>query len=243
VLNSFLREVAGSLGLEVRRRSTATSYTEQLRHMLAWNQVDLVLDVGANVGQFARELRRQAAYRGRIVSFEPTTAAHRALCAAAKFDPLWEIGPRAAIGARRGTIEINIAGNSVSSSVLTMLESHEKAAPTSRYKAKETVDIFPLDEIAGRFFEAETRAFLKVDTQGYEAEVLLGAPGILQKAVGVQLEVSLVPLYEGQALMPALFELLGKAGLELWALAPAFADPDSGRLLQFDAAFFRPLER
>jgi hypothetical protein len=84
-----------------------------------------------------------------------------------------------------------------------------------------------------------SRVLLKIDTQGYELEVLRGAPAMLARASAVQIEMSLAPLYEGQLLMRDLWQVLEDAGFELWTLVPVFVDPGSGRLLQVDAAFFR----
>src|SRR5579862_2380847 len=80
---------------------------------LAAHKVNLVFDVGANTGQFGRELR-QLGYRGRIVSFEPLSAAWAKLKDASNNDPMWEVSPRCAIGSEDGEIEIHIAGNSAS---------------------------------------------------------------------------------------------------------------------------------
>lgn len=207
--------------------------------MLLSHQVNLVFDVGANIGQFGRELRWQVGYRERIVSFEPMRAAHAALTRAAAGDELWEVAARAAIGAERGTVTVNIAGNSVSSSILPMLASHANAAPESRYEATEVVPLMPLDAAAPEYFREDSVAFLKIDTQGYESQVLQGATVTLARIVGVQLELSLIPLYGGQKLMPEMIDSMRTAGFDLWGIAPTFADPETGRMLQIDATFFR----
>ena len=233
------KSFARSLGLELRRFAPVSSYAAQLRAMLSWHRVDLIFDVGANAGHFGRELRRQVGFTGRIVSFEPMRAAHERLSAKARKDPLWDVAPRAAIGAQEGTVTMNIARNSVSSSVLPMLEIHARAAPGSRYTDTETVRLAALDALTPGYFRQESIAFLKVDTQGYESEVLKGATRTLARVVGVQLELSLIPLYAGQLLMPELLEFMRDTGFDLWAITPAFTDPQNGRLLQVDAAFFR----
>ena len=239
MLREVTKSLARSLGFELRRFAPVSSYTAQLRAMLSWHRVDLIFDVGANAGQFGRELRRQVGFTGRIVSFEPMKAAYERLSAQARKDPQWDVAPRAAIGAQEGTVTINVARNSVSSSVLPMLESHTRAAPESRYTDAETVRLAALDALTPGYFGRESIAFLKVDTQGYESEVLKGAPRTLARVVGVQLELSLIPLYTGQLLMPELLEFMRDAGFDLWAVTPAFTDPENGRLLQVDAAFFR----
>jgi hypothetical protein len=120
-----------------------------------------------------------------------------------------------------------------------MLERHRRAAPEALYLREETVDVKTLDEVLGSV-SPSTRAFLKIDTQGYELEVLKGARELLNgRIVGVQLEMSLVPLYEGA---PAYEEMLGEMtsrGFRLAWLDPGFRDPKTRELLQFDAAFVR----
>jgi|HubBroStandDraft_1064217.scaffolds.fasta_scaffold00062_25 FkbM family methyltransferase len=239
MLRDAAKSFARSLGLELRRFAPVSSYTAQLKAMLSWHRVDLIFDVGANTGQFGRELRRQVGFTGRIVSFEPTSAAHERLSAQAGKDPLWDVAPRVAIGAQEGMVTINVACNSVSSSVLPMLENHARAAPDSLYTDTETVRLATLDSLTAGYFVRKSSAFLKVDTQGYESEVLKGAPLTLARVIGVQLELSLIPLYTGQLLMPELLEFMREAGFDLWAITPAFTDPRNGRLLQVDAAFFR----
>ena len=98
-------------------------------------KIDLLLDVGANIGQYA-SLARRSGYKGRIVSFEPLKDAHSFLIKVSKSDTLWSVHPRCAIGSKDSIIDINIAENSYSSSVLPILESHTSAAPKSQYIGK-----------------------------------------------------------------------------------------------------------
>jgi FkbM family methyltransferase len=207
--------------------------------MLAAHEVNLIFDVGANTGQFGKALRWHVGYSGRIISFEAMRAAHAELIRTAARDKLWEVARRAALGATSGMVTMNVSGNSVSSSVLPMLPSHASAAPESRYSGTETVALEPLDSLAIGYFEENSVAFLKIDTQGYESEVLLGAPKTLSRAVGVQLELSLIPLYDGQKLMPEMIEHMHGIGFDLWGIAPTFAEPITGRMLQVDAVFFK----
>jgi FkbM family methyltransferase len=239
LLNDAIKLAFRRCGFELRRFAPASSYVAQLRSMLSWHRINLVFDVGANVGQWGRELRSQVGYAGRIVSFEPMCAAHARLERAAHDDPLWQVAPRAAIGAQEGLVTLNVAANSQSSSLLPMLAAHVDAAPGSEYAATEEVRIAQLDALAMQYLQPDSTVFLKIDTQGYEKQVLHGAARTLARVQGVQLELSLVPLYEGQALLPELTSLVQDSGFELWALTPAFADPRSGRLLQVDATFFR----
>jgi FkbM family methyltransferase len=159
------------------------------------------------------------------------------LARAAENDASWVVAERCAIGDQEGEVELNIAGNSESSSVLEMHSTHEKAAPKSAYVAREKVQVRTLDSIAAKYMEPNERCFLKVDTQGYEDRVLAGATATLQRACVVQLELSLIELYAEQKLMPHMIEMMRERGFSLWALLPVFADPESGRILQMDGIF------
>lgn len=225
-------------GLELRRHNPAYSPDAQLANVLKRQRIDVLFDVGANIGQYGG-LVRKLGYGGSIVSFEPLAAAHAALTAASAGDRNWHVAPRGAIGAEDGEVMINVAGNSVSSSVLAMLDSHGDAAPDSRYTGQEAVPLARLDSVAGTWLQPASRLFLKIDTQGFEGAVLDGAPETLARARGVQLELSLTPLYQDQLLAEAMMARLRSAGFAPWTLWQGFADAASGRLLQIDAIFVR----
>src|SRR5437867_13152458 len=95
-------------GLDVRRLDLLASEHTRLALLLAANQVDLVLDIGANTGQWAQELRR-AGYAGDMISFEPLVQAHTQLRKNALGDPRWVVAERMALGERIADVEIHIA--------------------------------------------------------------------------------------------------------------------------------------
>ncbi len=235
-----IKRLARQVGYDLHRFLPVSSPDAHLALLLRDLGIDLVLDVGANIGQFGQHLRGLG-FRGRIVSFEPLAAAHATLSAAAAADPLWEVAPRTAIGAEDGEITINVAGNSASSSILGMLDRHREVAPESTYVGQETVPLRRLDAAAAGHIGAARRTWLKIDTQGYEAQVLDGAPDLLASVRAVQCEVSFVPLYDGQPLFDAICTRMAAAGLAVWAVWPGFVDPASGRLLQADMVFARDL--
>jgi FkbM family methyltransferase len=240
-LKSFehlVRDLSNMFGLDLTRYRPENSETGRLASMLSFHEIDVVLDIGANVGQFARSLRR-AKYRQKIVSFEPLSKAHADLIKASQHDPAWEIAPRTAIGDSDGEVEIHIAGNSVSSSILGMLDSHVRAAPSSDYVGTEIAPICTIDSIADNYCPPEKRIFMKIDSQGYEPQILDGATKTLYIAMGVQMELSLVQLYEQQQLSDVLVDRMHGLGFSTWAIWPALFDPQSGRMLQADITFFR----
>ena len=236
-MKELIRRLVRSTGYDIRRFTPATTPDAQLKVALDRFGVDLVLDVGANSGQYGR-LLRTLGYRGAIRSFEPLADAYATLTKAAARDGNWCVAPRMAIGRENGSITINIAANSASSSVLPMLESHVSAAPESAYRGTEEVPLARLSHVAK--LDGATAPFLKIDTQGYELAVLDGAGPVLDAAVAIQVELSLVPLYAGGATYEDMLDRLRGAGFTLWGLWPGFADRASGRLLQADAIVVRP---
>jgi hypothetical protein len=120
-----------------------------------------------------------------------------------------------------------------------MHDKHRDAAPASAYVGSEIVDVRRLDHAAKDAVDGSRHPFLKVDAQGYERQVIEGASGIVGQLTGVQLEMSLVTLYEGGATFMELLEGMQQAGFAPFALLPGFTDLRSGRLLQVDGLFFR----
>lgn len=205
--------------------------------LLGDRRVDVVLDVGANAGQYGRELR-QLGYAGRIVSFEPLSAAFAALQGERAGDPLWE-AEQLAVGEVSGEAVIHVAQNSVSSSLLPVLPRHLAAEPASRYVGTEKVRVERLDTLVARHLPAGARPFLKVDTQGSELAVVRSAGSELHRFIGLQLELSLVPLYQGETLFAEMVALLEPEGFTLVSIEPGHADYASGHLLQADGIFLR----
>jgi len=199
--------------------------------------IDTVLDIGANGGQFGT-LLRQSKFTGQIHSVEPLQSAYNVLTATAAGDARWSV-QRAAVSAEPGTLTMNVSSNSVSSSVLPMLDRHATAAPSAQYVTTEDVVATTVDEIVTTAGLEPERTLLKIDVQGYERAVLDGAAKTLAAFRGVRTEMSLVPLYEGQALMPEIMNVLAEHGFELWFIDPGFTEPGTRRLLQLDGVFFR----
>ena len=237
-IKRFIRSTIQGVGWDLHQLSPASNPHYQLLKALERFGVDLVFDIGGNIGQFAHHLR-SVGFKGNIVSFEPLSAAHSALVTATKGDSRWQVHPRTAVGDRDGEIVINIAGNSVSSSVLPMLEAHATAEVSSAYVATEQAPLARLDTVSHPYLQDESRCFVKIDVQGFEWQVLDGAAETLNRTQGVLCELSLVPLYAGQHLWQEVMGRLEAQGFTLWAIQPGFTDPRDGRTLQVDGIFFR----
>jgi FkbM family methyltransferase len=233
------RSALRRIGFDLIRYNPQKTHEAALARLLAVREIDTVLDIGANEGQYATMVRR-AGFREKIISFEPLAEAHSKLRQAAAHDPLWTVAPRTALGDHEGTLLMHVAANSASSSALPMLDAHLQAAPESAYIGCVTVPVSRLDTVADDMHVDGQNLFLKIDVQGFESKVLDGAPRLLDRIRGVQLELSLVPLYEGETLFLSQVDCLARKDFELWGLMPSFIDKKTGRTLQVDGIFFRP---
>ena len=233
-----IRKIFWRAGYDVSRFTTESHPLAQRKQLLASYEIDTVLDIGANSGQFAQQLKNDLGYTKKIVSFEPLSSAFELLTANAKNDPDWDAF-NFALGDIEEQREINIAGNSLSSSLLDMLPAHMESAPESRYTDKETIEIRRLDSIFSDLCNASDNIYMKIDTQGFESKVLKGAESSLLSIDTVQIEMSLVPLYGGELLFNELSSLMLDKGYSLVGIEPGFANKNSGELLQVDGVFHR----
>lgn len=167
------RDLAQPLPVEL------ATHRSLLRAVLEERAVTTVLDVGAHTGGYGA-LLRELGYAGEIVSFEPVAASFEVL--SARLDPLWR-AQRLALGRENGTLSLHVAHESNFTSFLTSDVAVDRI---------EEVEVRRLDEVAGG-----ERIFLKTDTQGFDLEVIAGACGLLDRVVGLQVELSVTPLYEG----------------------------------------------
>ncbi len=212
------------------------AYPNRLVRSLDACGIDTVLDIGANVGQYGLTTRR-AGFQGRIISCEPLTGAYAELRRRAEGDAAWTT-VNSAVGREPGEITINVAANSYSSSVLPMTDAHLTNAPGSEYVAEEKVRLTTVRELVDEYAVDPSSTLLKIDTQGFEAEVLAGAGDLVEVFAALQLEMSFVELYSGQQLFDETYAQVQEWGYRLHALEPGFSGTD-GRLLQVDGLFVR----
>ena len=233
-----LQRLARRLGYDLTPRTKARPLQAQLIAVLERFQITAVLDVGANAGQYGSALREWG-YAGRIVSFEPLAEAHRLLERRAAADPAWRVAPRMAIGDRDGEVEIEVSAESDMSSVLPQTDLLRRISPSSRVVARETVPIRRLDGVVADYVEADGGVFLKIDTQGFEAQVLAGARRTLERLRGIQLEMALVSCYEGERDFRLVLDDLAAAGFAPFLFIPGYFERKLARQLQIDGVFMR----
>jgi FkbM family methyltransferase len=209
-----------SSGFDVVRYRPANDPDQRLVHLLERYGVNTLLDVGANVGQFAKRIIA-AGYPNRIISFEPVSGSHSMLLKNAEDCAQWQVARRCALGDERRTVMVNIAGNSESSSLLPMLERHVNALPISKYLGAE---------------DGMSLA-LKMDVQGFEGQVLDGASRTLEHIKVIYTEMSLCPLYDREVPFFDLYSRILKLGFRCVGISPGFLDPTTWEVLQVDATF------
>jgi FkbM family methyltransferase len=213
----------------------STRPADRRARLLRAYDIDLVVDVGANTGQYAAGLRA-AGYGGRIASFEPLTGPQRVLAGATARDPQWESW-RLALGARSGSADAHVSEDTRNSSVLAVGERHLRAVPDSRIVGSELVLMERLDSVWSRIVSGARRPYLKIDTQGYELEVLRGATAVLGAVVLVEVELSLLPTYEAGPLFEHVVAFLAEHRFSPIAFEGVLDDERTGEMLQVDAIF------
>jgi FkbM family methyltransferase len=222
----------------VTTRYGGPTWEQRRQRLLETLGTDLVLDVGANAGQYGIEIRRNG-YAGRIVSFEPASETFARLRAACQPDPLWT-ARQLAIGSEPGVATLNLAANEgKSSSFLDQREVSFGTTATMRYVGTETVEVSTLESMAPEVASEQDRIVVKIDVQGLEVEVLGGAGSFLHDVQAVETELSLYPMYEGQPDWRELCDHIEALGFVLFAVDPGYSDPKSGRLIELDGLFVR----
>ena len=210
---------------------------EYVYQQIADLRLDVVLDVGANDGYFARKLR-SAGYSGRIISFEPQSVPFLALRDQAALDSNWE-SHRLAIGQEAGTLSMHVSAFSPSSSLLPIGNLHVDLMPETSEVGVEDVTVVRLDEWLSFADVVSTRVFLKLDVQGYELPALRGAGSLLHSFVGALVELNFAQLFDGQSNYYDVMTILEIAGLRFVRLTGVHSHPRTGDLLWADALFLR----
>ena len=201
--------------------------------------VTVVLDVGANDGQYARMLRRLG-YRGRIISFEPLPENIDRLEEQARLDPLWTVVP-VALGDQETELAMNVMAQSEFSSFLNPNRFGATEFPDGMRVAKrQSVDVRRLDALLPELVPeaAAENIHLKLDTQGFDIRVLRGCESCIEQLCSLQLEVSFIGIYEGEQGGVDMLEMVRGLGFFLTGMFPVSRD-GSLRVIEADCLFRR----
>jgi FkbM family methyltransferase len=221
---------------EVKRR--LRDLDAQLVDTLQRHEVDAVIDVGANRGQYASRLRA-AGWTGQILSIEPLPELQAELQSRAAVDPDWEIALPVAAGAVAGDTVLDVSAESDMSSTLAQSDLLRAISPSSAVSRQISVPQYRLDgpELLGA--RAWKRMFVKIDVQGAEPAVLAGLDGAWTRVCGLQLELALLPLYDGERSWREVVDLMAARGLSPHLVFPGYYARALGRQVQVDLVFYR----
>ena len=236
MFKSFVKKILNNVGYDILHLPTDPLIRKRM-DLLKAHHIDLIFDVGANTGQFAKRLR-SLGYSGGIVSFEPLSTAYKKLALNTMNDPKWQV-ENFALGDSNGESVIHISQNSYSSSILEMLPDHLASAPDSIYIDKEIITVRKLDDIIDNYYNPGDKVFVKIDTQGYEKKVLKGCQQSLNKIEGFQLEMSLTPLYHNEPLIVEMITWLKNKGYLLNLIETGHMNYNTGEILQVEGYFFK----
>tara|TARA_Y100000589_G_scaffold302172_1_gene313545 strand:- start:4654 stop:5406 length:753 start_codon:yes stop_codon:yes gene_type:complete len=236
-IRKYIKNFAKLFKIEIQRYSKFNDSEVFFREILKRKDINIVYDIGANIGLFSLFLR-DINYKQKIICFEPVQEAYSQLKKNLKNYDV-KIHPPSAIGDLSGNININVSINTGCSSILPMLDSHKRISKKSYYKSVEEVKLITLDEIYKDYLKKDSRLLLKIDTQGYEFNVLKGARKTLEKCEIILIELQVRPLYEGQKLWEEMINLLNEYGFDLWHLEKVTKDPNNHRLLELDGIFLK----
>jgi FkbM family methyltransferase len=237
IVKDSVLKVSRSLGYDIvpLREMKERDFALHLGELLARLEVDCVLDVGANVGQYHDFLRDKVLFDGTIVSFEPVSRHVGLLRERAAADPDWHIEGYA-LGAKPDSLSINVMVSDQFSSFLQPDNSRVHDfdglnAPSHT----ETVPVKTLDSVLPALRErlGFRRAYLKLDTQGFDIEVLEGARDSLAGMAALQTEASVIGIYKGMPGYMETIRYLDGRGFDITGLYPVSRDR-SLRLIEFD---------
>ncbi len=221
-------------------QKSASNYlaAQHVAWLLRHYRVNCVFDVGANTGQYAKQLRR-AGYSGRIASFEPVPDTAETLRQAAADDPDWFVYPYA-LGREDTTTSMNVVYGTMSS----LLDPSEFGSTRyKRFKNTRTqeIEVRRLDGLMDEILDGldKPRPYLKLDTQGYDLEAFAGLGGRAKELVGMQSEVALMQIYEGMPRMQEAIDTYEAAGFEITGMFPVTREEATGRVLEFDCVLAR----
>ncbi|HMR30014.1 MAG TPA: FkbM family methyltransferase [Geminicoccaceae bacterium] len=233
-----LRAAAAALGFRLVPERKLKEPLAQLVAALRRQEIDAVLDVGANVGQYGGLLREQG-WQGPIVSFEPVREVHAELAARASDDAGWIVVPPMALAASSGEAIFHVSSESDMSSLLPQAAALRRLSPSSAVTGLRSVRTERLDRLPLVVDRPWQRLFLKIDVQGAEPQVLAGAEALWPRIAGVQLELSLIELYEGEKPWRVLLDEVCLRGFSPHLWLPGYFSPHLARQLQIDVVLFR----
>ena len=177
-----------------------------------------------------------------MISFEPVKECHEALLKRSKKTENWIVADQSAIGDKDETAMINVSDDTVFSSLLEIKDWHADLKSKSKTVKQEEIQVNKLNTVIDKYIpnKSEQRILLKIDTQGYEKEVLAGASDIMKYVVGLKIEIPLTPIYEKIGFsFYEMIDYLKENGFEPYSFNNEGVNLKTGRVNTIDGFFIR----
>lgn len=236
---NLLRIFSNWFGYDVIRQSKDILLDRHLHNLLVKHQIETVIDVGANLGQYGKFLR-SIGFSGTILSFEPLSSAFEILNAASEADQNWHVY-NYALGDKADEAVINVSNYSDFSSFLSPTSYSEKTfKDKSEVIGQETVTIKTLDSIFDSLPDTNRQNIhLKMDTQGFDLKVFAGSRNSLPHIMTMQSEISIRELYEGMPDYLTALKTYTDAGFTISGLFPVTRDKSDLSVIEFDCVMVK----
>ena len=237
-MKKILNDLIGITGYKIKRKKYLYEPEKNLVKSINNFKINSIIDVGANKGQFALKLFENK-FKGNVISFEPLAEEHKILNDISLNKKKWQIARKCALGRKNIKKKFHISANRESSSLLKILPKHTLLRPDSKTKKIEIINVEKLDNFHNVITKLKKNLLLKIDTQGSEMDVLLGAEKIIKNIKCLFIEVSLIPLYKDQKLWFDIIRYLKKHKFEVWSVDQLLKNNITGQTYQLDIFFYK----
>ena len=233
-MNIFFRKIISKLS----KYSIIYENAFDLLKVINFHDIDVVLDVGASWGGYAKTLRRFG-FKNKIISFEPTSDSHSKLLMNSLNDDDWQVHKKIIVSNQKlKKLSINVSKDFDNSSLLNSTKLHIENHQNAKYSHKEEIECDTLDNLIDFYSIDDKNLMLKIDVQGSEMNVLKSGINNLKKFKLVQVELSLQTLYEGQILYKEIIDFMNGNNFDIWSIYPGYKKKSIGQLYQFDVIFY-----
>ena len=235
-LKTIFYKILSVYGYRITRKFADYEYTRMVIYKSL--KIDTILDIGANIGQYAN-IMRELGYDGHILSFEPMKKEYDLLLQNSENDKNWNVF-NYGFGDKNEQLSINISQNSYSSSLLNLTNSQLEGDWRSRNIGTEKVSIIDFNSYLENF-DFTNKVALKLDVQGYEFKIIKTIEDKVHLFALIQLEVSLTELYKGETLYFQIDDFLRGKNFVLVSIEPGFYNNQTGQMLQSDFIYIKKI--
>ena len=242
ILKYFINKFLSPFNLQLNRITLSNNFNFYIVRTLKRFKIDTVIDIGANEGQFAQNIIKYG-YKNKIISFEPIKSIHKILLSNSSNHSNWTVEENIGFGESIENKEINISKNKVSSSILKIDKRIIEIEPGTEQVKKEKIKLITLDKYLNQKYFKNKKIFIKIDTQGYEENIIKGSKKKIKNVSGFMLEASIKPIHNKEKDYSYIIKLMKKMGFSVWAIGRGFSDKKTGQVLQVDIIFINDNEK